>query len=82
MQVLINTDRSKLWVIENYTTDLWSELQSIPLHEEPPIKIMGKECRQRRNVGFFSNESKGYQYSGQIMTAAPLVPVLQDLLPD
>jgi alkylated DNA repair dioxygenase AlkB len=83
-KVLIDTGRSKLWIIENYSPDLLVYLQNVPLFEEPPIMIMGKECRQRRNIGFFSDESKGYQYSGQFMPSFPLssAPVLQTLLPE
>jgi len=61
--------KSKLWVIE--------------LNEEPEIIIMGKKCYQRRNVGFFSNESTGYKYSGQISKSIPLnkSPILEWILP-
>ena len=78
-KVLIDTGRSKLWVVENYGPDLFSELQKLPLYEEPPIRF----GRQRRNVGFFSDESVGYTYSGQTMPSIPLsaAPILQQLLP-
>lgn len=34
------------------------------LEERPPIKVHGRECRQPRNVGFFSNEPiEPYTYS-------------------
>ena len=33
---------------------------------------MGKVCKQRRDVGFFSDVSKGYNYSTQKMPALPL----------
>lgn len=52
-KVLINTENSKLWIVENFSPDLFSELQQLPLYEEPPIVIMGKQCNQRRNIGFF-----------------------------
>lgn len=41
---------------------------------------MGKPCRQQRNVGFFSDTSAGYRYSGQFMAAQPLGPELGALL--
>lgn len=36
---------------------------------KPSIVIFGKECHQPRDIVFLSNESKGYQYSGQFMAA-------------
>lgn len=82
-KVLIDAGKSRFWVMENYGPDLLSHLQELNLYEEPPIIIMGRECRQRRNVGFFSDESKGYKYSGQFMPSFPLssAPILHELLP-
>lgn len=81
--VLIDTGRSKLWVAKGYSPDFFSQLKQVPLYEEPPIMVMGRECKQRRNVGFFSDESAGYKYSGQIMKSFPLsqAPILEKLLP-
>lgn len=81
--ILINTGHSKLWIAENYTTDFLPTMRNIPLQCEPPIMIANRECRQRRNIGFFSDESIGYAYSGQIMGSLPLsaVPLFQELLP-
>ena len=59
--ILIDTGRSKFWTIENYTTDLYPQLCVLPLLEEPPIVIMGNQYHQRRNIGFFSDTSKGYK---------------------
>ena len=42
------------------------------LTDYPAIKIFGKTCQQRRCVGFFSNESKGYKYSNQLALSKPL----------
>lgn len=82
--ILIDTGRSKFWTIENYTPNLYSQLCNLPLLEEPPIVVMGNKYRQRRNIGFFSNESNGYKYSGQIMISQPLnkAPLLEWLLPE
>lgn len=43
-----------------------------------PIKVYGKECRQRRCIGFFSDESIGYKYS----SPKPLTKSLKLLLSD
>lgn len=82
-EVLIDTGNSKLWIAKSYCPDIFDRLKTVPLYEEPPIMIMGRECKQRRNVGFFSDESIGYKYSGQTMKSVPLAeaPVLQTLLP-
>jgi len=81
-QVLIDTGRSRFWVIENFTPDLYPQLQQAPTIEEPPIMVMGRQVRQRRDVSFFSDESEGYRYSGQIMPSMPLntVPIFPELL--
>jgi alkylated DNA repair dioxygenase AlkB len=47
---------------------------------KPPVVVMGKPCRQQRNVGFFSNKSTGYRYSGKCMKAQPLGPEMGSLL--
>lgn len=50
------------------------------LLEKPPIVIFGKTVHQRRNIGFFSNTSKGYRYSNQIALSQSLTPALTLLL--
>lgn len=50
------------------------------LDEYPPIKIFGKICHQRRCVGFFSDESIGYQYSNQLSSSKPMTISLLALL--
>jgi len=81
--VLIDNGQSQLWIVENYTQDLYPELSQLPLVHEPPIMVRGKQCNQRRDIGFFSDASIGYEYSGQTMHSQPLsaAPVLQQLLP-
>lgn len=50
------------------------------LEHQPEIIVYGKKCKQPRNVGFFSNESIGYNYSRQLMKSQPLGPELAELL--
>ncbi len=71
-KILIDTGKSRLWIIENYTENLLENLQQLSLQEEPPVIIFGKGCKQRRNVGFFSNDSSGYKFSGQVAKSSPL----------
>jgi alkylated DNA repair dioxygenase AlkB len=50
------------------------------LLEKPEIIIYGRVCRQKRDVGFFSNSSIGYKYSNKLMKAQPLSTELCNLL--
>lgn len=47
---------------------------------DPPIQIFGKTVRQRRSIGFFSNESLGYKYSGQFLPSQILPDWMQKIL--
>ena len=82
-QILITTGRSRLWVIPNYTQDIYPYLQPVFTYEEPPIVVFGKQGKQHRDVSFYSDESRGYAYSGQFMPSLPLAnaPIIQQLLP-
>ena len=55
-------------------------VMGLELVERPRIVVFGKEGRQNRNVGFFSDESKGYKYSRQMMASSPLTPELKKIL--
>lgn len=46
----------------------------------PPIKVFNRECRQPRDVGFFSDDSIGYYYSRQLMNSQPLTEEMQTIL--
>lgn len=79
MNTLFQTEDARLQVIEDYDMreDIYQRLiDTLVLDVEPPIKIWGKECRQKRNVGFFSDTSVGYQFSNQVAAARPLTPEL------
>ena len=81
--VLVDDDeKAALWIIPNFGPDLYEELTKIPLNEEPEIIVGGKVCHQRRDVGFYSDVSEGYRYSGQIAEAFPFekAPFLKDLM--
>ena len=55
--------------------------EAVPLLAvKPEIRVMGRPCRQQRNVGFFSDDSEGYRYSGQLAASIPLSPSLRPLL--
>ena len=46
----------------------------------PTIQVYGKKCIQHRSIGFFSNTSVGYKYSGQIAKSQQLTKNLSLLL--
>lgn len=50
------------------------------LIKNPPITVYGKQAYQHRSIGFFSDESIGYKYSGQIAQSQPLTNSLRELL--
>ena len=46
----------------------------------PNIIVYGKICNQHRSIGFFSNDSIGYQYSGQLAKSQKIPLNLEILL--
>ena len=50
------------------------------LELKPEIIIFGKKCKQQRNIGFFSDKSKGYKYSNKMMESKPLTQSNRELL--
>lgn len=82
---------SDFMFVENYADDdLYDYIKGILISEErisdphlirrPYIRVYGKDCRQNRDVGFFSNVSVGYKYSNQIMKSQVLTEELESLL--
>jgi alkylated DNA repair dioxygenase AlkB len=76
---LLRSASSKLVLYKSYFDLDLDQVQSLELVERPPIIIYGKECRQNRNVGFFSNESTGYNYSSQQAPSSPMPKWLKQL---
>lgn len=86
-KTIIKTDKSFLdiyYIVDNkeYKHLVKSCIEDIKdkLKIRPEIKIYGKTCHQARDVGFFSDSSIGYQYSGQIAKSQKLTPNLKQLL--
>lgn len=50
------------------------------LIHRPPVVVFGKPCSQNRNVGFFSDDSVGYRYSGKLMASQPLPMWMKELM--
>lgn len=83
--ILLLTDRSGL-----YEYDVSEEIQRLiktcvdtvqdELEVKPEIVVFGRKCRQQRCVGFYSDTSRGYEYSNRVMVSKPMHPCLQQLL--
>ena len=75
---LIKTEKSFLnfYLCEEYADLILLCIEEIKdeLLEKPPIKMRGKTVHQQRDVGFISNESIGYYYSGQLAKSKPMKP--------
>ena len=73
--LIIHSLKDNSYIVDNSVIDIKSLL-----NDYPEIKVYGKKCVQRRSIGFFSDESIGYKYSGQIEKAQPLTENLKLLL--
>lgn len=85
MEVLIATTTSYLAIVPNWADTYLSQEEiasywQLPLLHRPPITIYGKTVHQHRDVGFFSDFSEGYRYSGQLMASQPLVPAVTHVM--
>lgn len=84
-QILFQTDQSSLVLheLENEwvqrMSSICEEIDPLLIHH-PELMMYGKVCHMRRSVGFFSNDSIGYRYSGQLAAAQPLQGELLNLL--
>jgi len=85
METLIKTEKSFLnqydlpehfnEIIKNITEEINDKLLV-----NPPIIVYGRKCHQHRGIAFFSNESIGYKYSGQMAKSQKLTNDLKVLL--
>lgn len=57
-----------------------SLIDQMKLIHNPTIKIFGKEATSHRSIGFFSDQSEGYQFSGQLMKSQPLSTQLREIM--
>ena len=85
MQTIIKTDSSSLKMMPEYLLEkkrnrLFQKCLKLDLVKNPKIKLYGKEATMHRSVGFFSDESEGYKYSGQLAVSQPLPDFLTKLL--
>ena len=55
-------------------------LWETPVEKDREFVLYGKTCKMHRGMAFFSNESRGYSFSNQIIDAQPLMPLHEKLL--
>ena len=84
-RIKLNNDSSILNVYDQYLTkmeadNLLNYVDKLDIETRPEIVVYGKICKQNRDVGFFSDESHGYKYSGRIMKSQKLTPLLKNIL--
>lgn len=63
-----------------YPEAVAAAVKTLPALTSHKIKVFGRECTQHRKVGFFSNTSTGYKYSGSTAISIPLTAELTELL--
>tara|TARA_B100000927_G_scaffold288832_1_gene284240 strand:- start:1665 stop:2246 length:582 start_codon:yes stop_codon:yes gene_type:complete len=85
MTCIIETPNSKLILHQlDYNINKLIEMSVLEVKTllivKPEIRIYGKIVHQQRNVGFFSNGSKGYYYSKKLMKSQKLTLNLEKLL--
>ena len=85
MDTIIKTEKSFLNVYN--ASEEYNDLMELciaeiidKLLENPKINIYGKSAIQHRSIGFFSNDSIGYYYSGQLAKSQTLSENLSILL--
>lgn len=85
MNTIIKTEKSFLNVYN--ASEEYNDLMKLciaeiidKLLENPKIIINGKSAIQHRSIGFFSNDSIGYYYSGQLAKSQSLSENLSKLL--
>lgn len=82
---LVRTDRSALWshpwsAPEQALVDACIADVAPLLQIQPTIVVYGRTCHQRRDIGFFSDETKPFVYSNRPNVPTPLSPAMTALL--
>ena len=86
MNTNINTNlNTYVEVIDNFLSkeeadSLLEKCNTLELNIMPEVRVFGKVCHQNRDVKFYSDESSGYKYSGQIAKANALPDFFKPLL--
>ena len=85
MTTILQTEKSAL-ILHDLEPEMCNliqecvELIDSELDVNPEIKVYGKVCHQHRSIGFYSDTSKGYNYSSTITPSKKMHPCLRELL--
>ena len=85
METLIKTENSAL-ITHELEPEMLAVLEQcvqeidLELDYHPEIKIFDKICHQQRSIGFYSDTSKGYNYSSTLTPSKEMKPCLRELL--
>jgi alkylated DNA repair dioxygenase AlkB len=85
MDTLIKTENSEL-ITYNLDEDIIKLLEQcvneihLELDYHPEIKVFNKICHQQRSIGFYSDTSKGYNYSTTLTPSKQMKQCLRELL--
>ena len=85
MTTLLKTQTSAL-ILHEIDADICQLIETcvrtidIELDVNPEIIVYGKACHQHRSVGFYSDTSRGYNYSTSITPSKSMHPCLRELL--
>ena len=81
IKCILDTTKSKLYIGNILLpNDIIEHIYGLKLNVKPEIYVYGRKVHQRRDVGFYSDISIGYQYSGQLSKSIPLTKELSLLL--
>ena len=73
--ILHDLDENMMEIVRQCVETVDSELDV-----KPPVMVFGKVCHQNRSVGFYSDTSKGYNYSNKLMPSKKMHSCLRELL--
>ena len=85
MKTILETENSAL-ILHELEEDICNlikicvEVVDSELDLNPEIMVYGKVCHQHRSIGFYSDTSKGYNYSSAITPSKKMHPCLRELL--
>ena len=85
MTSVLQTEKSAL-ILHDFEPEICNLIEKCvetvdsELDVNPEIRVFGKECHQHRSIGFYSDTSKGYNYSTTITPSKKMHPCLRELL--
>ena len=79
MTTLLKTQTSAL-ILHEIDADICQLIETCVRTIDAELDVYGKTCHQHRSVGFYSDTSRGYNYSTSITPSKSIHPCLRELL--